>query len=142
MNECIVLSSKQKLIISLKIIDLYIKKLQKKDYTNEILESIMICNFNPSHPQLCSVKINKEVEREEEDQQVESESQSMWNLVFVLDSLFNQTDTKEHDFGAVGQEEALLQGITFLIENKEESNMNYILDLKRLAEEALSQRTR
>ncbi len=37
MNECTILSAREKLIIALKIIELYSKKLQKNDFTAEIL---------------------------------------------------------------------------------------------------------
>lgn len=37
MNECVLLSSKEKLVITLKMIDLFSKKYQNEDYSSEIL---------------------------------------------------------------------------------------------------------
>ena len=59
MNDCIRLTSKEKLMIAIKIIDVYLAKIQRGDFTTEILESLAVWNYNPSNISLCKVRINK-----------------------------------------------------------------------------------
>jgi hypothetical protein len=121
MNECTVLTCKEKLVIALKLIDLYSKKYQNNDFSSEILESLSICNYTPGNPHICQVKANPSVEKDHD--QTESEQQMVWNLIFIMDSLLTQTATKDRDIGALDSEQTLLEAIEFFLENREENTI-------------------
>jgi len=59
MNDGLELSSKDKLILALKIIDLYIRKLENKDYTSNILESLHIYGYTPANPNLMTIRVSR-----------------------------------------------------------------------------------
>ena len=64
MNECIVITIKDKLVLALKLIDFYSKKIQRNDYTQEILEYLVVSNFSSSNPHVCQIKTNSQRQME------------------------------------------------------------------------------
>lgn len=140
MNECTVLSCKEKLIISLKLIDLFSKKYQNNDYSSEVLESLLVTNYHLNNAHLCQVKLNPTVEKEQQEE--ESEQTLVWNLMFVLDSLLTQMASRDRSIGESESEETLMEAIGFFLERREENSIDSVIELRKIVEEALSEHLR
>ena len=124
------------MIISLKLIDLYSKKYQNEDYSSEILESLLVTNYNQNNAHLCQLKINPAVQKEQEGEE-ENEQHLVWNLVFILDSLLMQMGARDREMGENESEQTVLEAIGFFLENREENSIESVMELRKIVEEAL-----
>lgn len=64
----------------------------------------------------------------------QSEAEVVWNLAFVLDSLFNQSLDKEKEFGDTSQERDILDFLNQILESREGNNFNTVMELRRMVE--------
>lgn len=119
MNECVELSSREKLLIAGRIIDLYLRKVQNEDYSSLMLESLLVCNYSPSSPALLSVRPHRQPDHHAIQQQYpQTEAEVIWNLGFLLDNLFNECPDVEGDLGRSGVEGEVLERVSQLLENR------------------------
>ena len=138
MNEAVELSAREKLVLALRLIDFYLRQMEGKDYSSHTLEAIVVHNYSPSNPSLMAVRVNRSLE--DRDDYSSSEADAVWNLAFVLDNLFMQSLDRDKDFGELPQEGELIDSVTALLENKEGSSFYSVVQLRKLAEEAVTLR--
>ena len=67
MNEAVELNAKEKLVLSLKIVDFYLRQIENKDFSSHVLEAIMVHNYSPNHPNLMAIRLNRAVDAENQD---------------------------------------------------------------------------
>jgi hypothetical protein len=124
-------TSREKLIIAIKTIDFYLKKIENHDLSSLILESIKICNHNPINPNLIMIRATKELTQFQKEYE-QSEPEVIWNLAFVLDSLFNQSADKDKDFGELSQERDIVDFLNQILENRGGNTLNTVAELRRM----------
>jgi hypothetical protein len=141
MNECVELSSREKLLIAGRIIDLYLRKVQNEDYSSLMLESLLVCNYSPSSPALLSVRPHRQPDHHAIQQQYpQTEAEVIWNLGFLLDNLFNECPDVEGDLGRSGVEGEVLERVSQLLENREGGEVERVYELKKAVEQAVALR--
>jgi hypothetical protein len=77
------------LIIALKVIEFYLRKIKKGEFTTQMLENLLVHNYSSLYPQACIIRKDKHLTSEEGEC---SQERLIWNLGFILDNLVNQAE--------------------------------------------------
>lgn len=142
MNEAVELDSREKLVLSLKIVDFYLRQMEGTDYSSHVLEALTVHNYSPNNPNLMTVRLNRTLDSQSQQEFDCTESEVVWNLAFVLDNLFTQSLDRDKDFGELTQEVELMEVVTGLLENRENNSFHSVVELRKLLEEAVGLRRR
>ena len=72
----------------------------------------------------------------------QSPAELIWNMAFVLDSVFTQSADRDRDFGEGGLEVEVLEIVEGMLESRDEIDVEGVLGLRRVLEDAERERRR
>ena len=71
----------------MKVIEFYLRKINKRDFTTQMLENLLVYNYSSLYPQACIIRKDRNSSSKEGECSLE---RLIWNLGFILDNLINQ----------------------------------------------------